>query len=77
MKPALAMIKEATGLTDFKEILQKMERHSETISSLTQMQQTLQVKLMKVILHALKLHNVCTHNNMNARAGRIVLDSGC
>lgn len=35
MKPALALIKEATGLTDFKEILQKMERHSETISSLT------------------------------------------
>ena len=48
MKPALAMIKEATGLTDFKEILQKMERHSETISSLTQMQQTLQVKLMNL-----------------------------
>lgn len=35
MKPALAMIKKATGLSDFKEILQKMERHSETISSLT------------------------------------------
>lgn len=31
IKPALALIKEATGLTDFKEILQKMERHSETI----------------------------------------------
>ena len=48
MKPALAMFKDATGLTDFKEILQKMERHSETISSLTQMQQTLQVKLMNL-----------------------------
>ena len=48
LKPALAMIKEATGLSDFKEILQKMERHSETISSLTQLQQTLQVKLMNL-----------------------------
>ena len=48
LKPALAMIKEATGLSDFKEILQKMERHSETISSLTQLQKTLQVKLMNL-----------------------------
>ena len=48
LKPALAMIKEATGLTDFKEVLNKMERHSETLSSLTQMQQSLQVKLMNL-----------------------------
>ena len=33
----------------------------------------LQVKLMKVMLHAQKLHNVCTHNNMYARAGGIFL----
>ena len=35
IKPALALIKEATGYGDFKEILNKMERHSETTSSLT------------------------------------------
>ena len=37
LKPALKVIKEATGLTDLKEILQKMERHSSTITQLTEM----------------------------------------
>ena len=41
MKPALNKIKEATGLESFAEIVAKMERHSETIQSLTDMQKSL------------------------------------
>ena len=34
LKPVLAYVKEETGMTNFEEIVSKMERHSETISTL-------------------------------------------
>ena len=44
----MKVIKEATGLTDFKDILTKMERHSQTINHLSEMQKSLQIKLMNL-----------------------------
>lgn len=44
---ALKVIREATGLSDFKEILAKMERHQATMSQLSDMQKQLQQKYLQ------------------------------
>ena len=38
IKPAMKEIKKATGITDIKDVLSKMERHSQTMQSLADVQ---------------------------------------
>jgi len=47
IKAALQQIKEATGISELKDILNKMERHQATISQLQEMQKSLQHKYLQ------------------------------
>ena len=46
VRQILKLVRDATGVSDAKEVVKKMERYSTTVSQLQEMQKSLQVKLL-------------------------------